>query len=289
MCRRKVIPVGGTVGRLDSQCKETQGNHVKSSNRKKFLIVNADDFGRSPGINRGIIRAHEQGIVTSASLMVRWPAARQACEYARSHPTLSVGLHFDLGEWACRPNGEWIQLYRVADENDSLAVFEQAALQLDAFRKLVGRDPTHIDSHQHMHMSGPARSILGKLSRQLGVPLRGCGRTVRYRGDFYGQNEEGWPLPEFISIEALIKVLARLRAGWTELGCHPGLGRDLDSMYLNEREMEVKTLCDSRVQTAIAAMGIELRSYHNLDRNRSNHLSTKQTVQPITYGKAIAG
>jgi len=260
-----------------------------SKNHKQFLIVNADDFGRSPGINRGIIRAHEQGIVTSASLMVRWPAARQAGEYARAHPILSVGLHFDLGEWACRHDGEWTQLYRVADENDSLAVFEQATFQLDAFRKLMGRDPTHIDSHQHMHMSGPARSILGKLSRQLGVPLRGCSRTIRYRGDFYGQNEEGWPLPEFISVEALIKVLARLQAGWTELGCHPGLGRDLDSMYLNERAIEVKTLCDSRVQTAIAAMGIELRSYHNLDRNRSNHLSTKQTVQPITYGKAIAG
>jgi predicted glycoside hydrolase/deacetylase ChbG (UPF0249 family) len=65
----------------------------------KYLIVNADDFGQSPGINRGIIEAHEQGIVTSASLMTRWLAAGEAALYAKQFPKLSVGLHLDLGEW----------------------------------------------------------------------------------------------------------------------------------------------------------------------------------------------
>jgi len=51
----------------------------------KYLIVNADDFGQSTGINRGIIEAHERGVVTSASLMVRWPAAIDAAQYAREH------------------------------------------------------------------------------------------------------------------------------------------------------------------------------------------------------------
>jgi hypothetical protein len=60
------------------------------------LIVNADDFGLSGGVNAGIMAAHEHGIVTSASLMVRWPAAR----YAAGHPRMSLGLHLDLGEWA---------------------------------------------------------------------------------------------------------------------------------------------------------------------------------------------
>ena len=46
-------------------------------------IVNADDFGQSPGITRGVIAAHERGIVTSASLMVRWPSANEAAAYAR--------------------------------------------------------------------------------------------------------------------------------------------------------------------------------------------------------------
>ena len=69
------------------------------------LIVNADDFGQTAGINEGIIQCSERGIVTSASLMVRWPSARAATEYARAAPALSVGLHIDLGEWAYR-NGE---------------------------------------------------------------------------------------------------------------------------------------------------------------------------------------
>jgi predicted glycoside hydrolase/deacetylase ChbG (UPF0249 family) len=47
----------------------------------RLLVVNADDFGRSRGVNAGVIAAHERGIVTSASLMVRWPAARGAADY----------------------------------------------------------------------------------------------------------------------------------------------------------------------------------------------------------------
>jgi predicted glycoside hydrolase/deacetylase ChbG (UPF0249 family) len=50
------------------------------------LIVNADDFGQSAGVNRGVIEAHENGIVTSASLMVRWPDAADAARYARPAP-----------------------------------------------------------------------------------------------------------------------------------------------------------------------------------------------------------
>ena len=75
------------------------------------LIVNADDFGRSRGVNRGVIRAHEEGIVTSATLMVRWPDAREAADYARDR-TLSVGLHLDLGEWIYQ-DGEWRARYDV--------------------------------------------------------------------------------------------------------------------------------------------------------------------------------
>jgi hypothetical protein len=68
----------------------------------KYLIVNADDFGLSPDVNQGIVTAHEQGIVTSASLMVRWPAAAAAGAFGRDHPALSLGLHLDLGECTFR-------------------------------------------------------------------------------------------------------------------------------------------------------------------------------------------
>ena len=72
----------------------------------RFLIVNADDFGLTPGVNRGIAQVHEQGLLMSASLLVRHPAAGQAADYARAHPKLSVGLHFDAAEWLYR-DGRW--------------------------------------------------------------------------------------------------------------------------------------------------------------------------------------
>ena len=85
---------------------------------KRYLIVNADDFGLSEGVNRGIIRAHEQGILTSASLMVRWPAAAEAARYAAQHPRLSVGLHLDLAEWVYRDD-QWVPRYQVVPPDDA--------------------------------------------------------------------------------------------------------------------------------------------------------------------------
>src|ERR1700687_5935212 len=59
----------------------------------RYLIVNADDLGADDGTTRGIIAAHERGIVTSASLMVDMPGARSAVRAARAHPQLGLGLH----------------------------------------------------------------------------------------------------------------------------------------------------------------------------------------------------
>ena len=88
---------------------------------ERYLIVNADDFGQSHGINQGIIEAHERGIVTSASLMTRWLGAGEAALYAREHPQLSVGLHLDLGEWVFRA-GDWEPVYCVVPLEDKEAV-----------------------------------------------------------------------------------------------------------------------------------------------------------------------
>src|SRR5262245_19549640 len=132
---------------------------------RRFLIVNADDFGQSPGVTRGIIRAHEEGLVTSASLMVRGSAAAQAGVYARQRPALSVGLHYDLGEWAYRGSG-WVPVYEVVALEDAEAVRQEAARQLAAFRRLLGRDPTHLDSHQHVHRREPVRHILVELAAE---------------------------------------------------------------------------------------------------------------------------
>jgi predicted glycoside hydrolase/deacetylase ChbG (UPF0249 family) len=231
--------------------------------KTKILIVNADDFGQSPGVNRGIIEAHEHGIVTSASLMVRWPVATEAAAYAKQHPELSVGLHLDLGEWAYR-DGEWRKLYEVVKEDDSVAVAKEVEQQVTAFHHLMRRNPTHIDSHQHRHRHEPARSIVLALATEMAIPVRDFSADVRYTGEFYGQADKGLPYPEGISVKNLLRILEELPSGSTELGCHPAVGRDLDTMYQIEREQELETLCDARARKAIARMAIELTSYHRL-------------------------
>lgn len=227
---------------------------------KRYLIVNADDFGLSPSVNRGVIEAHGGGIVTSASLMVCWPAAVDAAAYAREHPDLSIGLHVDLGEWFYREEA-WLPAYEVVPTDNSAAVAEEAARQLAAFRRLIGRDPTHLDSHQHVHLREPVRSVLIEVANELGVPLRHYEPRIRYCGDFYGQTGEGLPLPEAISVDALTKVFASLPPGVTELACHPGLDGELQSTYRSERVQELRVLCDPRVRAALAAEEIELCSF----------------------------
>lgn len=229
----------------------------------KRLIVNADDFGRSFGVNRGIITAHERGIVTSASLMVRWNAAVDAAQYAREHRELDVGLHFDAGEWIYQDEA-WATVYTLVDLENSAAIETELARQLDAFQKLVGRPPSHLDSHQHVHRHEPARSILAHAATALGVPLRGHDPAIRYCGDFFGQGSKGESLPELISVERLLKILVRLPSGVTELGCHPGEDFDLDSAYQDERVQEVRVLCDPRVRLAFRDSGITLCSFIDL-------------------------
>ncbi|HEY7167617.1 MAG TPA: ChbG/HpnK family deacetylase [Candidatus Binatia bacterium] len=230
---------------------------------KKYLIVNADDFGQSRGINRGIIEAHERGIVTSASLMVRWPAVAEAAAYSRSNPSLSLGIHIDLGEWKYR-DGEWLPFYEVVRLDDEKAVASEILRQIEVFRNILGSNPTHIDSHQHVHVKEPARAILSAISADFGVPLRCLSTSVRYCGDFYGQSTEGRSFPELITAVRLIDLLVEVHPGVTELGCHPGYVSDLDTEYREERALEIRALCDPRVRSALEAAEINLISFHQV-------------------------
>jgi chitin disaccharide deacetylase len=234
----------------------------KSAAPGKYLIVNADDFGMSLGINEGIVTAHEEGIVTSASLMVRWPAAAAAAAFGRDHPTLSLGLHLDLGECIFR-NGKLRLLYEVVNPDDSAAVAGELARQLNHFRVLVGRDPTHLDSHQHVHCWEPVRSIAVEAACRLSIPLRHCS-SARYCGEFYGQADDGAPLPGAIRLDRLIEIVTGLRPGFTELVCHPGFGDDIDAVYRDERSQELAVLCDPRIRETLAATGVELCSFRGI-------------------------
>lgn len=226
----------------------------------RVLIVNADDLGRSEAINRGVIEAHEHGIVTSASLMVRWPAAREAAVYAKGGARFSLGLHLDLAEWIHTITG-WQASYSRVPLDDGVAVATEVNDQLRVFRDLVGRDPSHLDSHQHVHHEEPVRSAALKLAEELDVPLRGLSAGIRYCGDFYGQTAKGDPLPGSIEVDALIRILESLPDGVTELACHPGRGEELAPPYGVERTREVESLCDPRVVQALAREGIALTSF----------------------------
>ena len=228
----------------------------------KRLIVNADDFGLSPGVNEGIALAHEKGILTSASLMVRWPGAEEAAAYARARAQLSVGLHLDLGEWTCT-NDEWQLAYEVVPLDDEQAVAEEIFRQLKRFRELLGAEPTHLDSHQHVHETEPVRSLCMRAAQERGIILRNCNNDVRYCGDFYGQSNKGYPFREGISVAGLIKVLGNMPPGVTELGCHPARINDMAGMYRDERLIECETLCHPDVRASLVAEGIRLCSFKN--------------------------
>jgi len=256
LAERKILyPVDGTDPRINAP--------IVRMNGEKYLIVNADDFGQSPGINRGIIEAHEHGIVTSASLMTRWSAAGEAAAYAREHPTLSVGLHLDLGEWVYRDTG-WVQLYTVIALDDRDAIQSEISRQLETFHALLGKLPDHINSHQHVHMREPVRSVALEVCQSFGIPLRNFSSELNYFTKFYGQTAEGLPFPSYISLEWLIEILTvHVPNGWTVLTCHPGYVDDVNTMYRLERFEELKVLCDPRVKAVIAELGITLRSFQD--------------------------
>jgi predicted glycoside hydrolase/deacetylase ChbG (UPF0249 family) len=226
----------------------------------RFLIVNADDFGQSAGVNRGVIEAHQKGIVTSASLMVRWPAATEAAQYIAQHPQLSLGLHLDIAEWAYEGH-RWVSKYEVTAADDESAIREEIRCQLDLFLQIVGRPPTHLDSHQHVHRNEPVSRLLADTGRVLGVPVRDMDKEITYSGAFYGQDARGYPIPEAISVDSLVSIIRELPEGITELGCHPGEGTDMETMYRTERAVEVLTLCDPKVRRALVEHDVRLCSF----------------------------
>lgn len=229
----------------------------------KQLIVNADDFGLTAGINAGIVQAHLHGIVSSATLMVHGAAAEEAAAWARQHPSLGVGLHIDLWEHVLR-DGEWVRTYEHC-AGDAESVQAEVERQLMRFRKLLGREPDHIDTHQHVHRMQPVGDVVRSVAVRCGLPLRGHG-GLRYVGGFYGQDGTGGPYPEGITPQRLMELMDALPDdGVTELSCHPGEVAADDplggTMYRVERNTEVRTLCDPRVRARVARGDVRLGTF----------------------------
>jgi predicted glycoside hydrolase/deacetylase ChbG (UPF0249 family) len=217
----------------------------------RYLIVNADDFGASPAINRGIVEAHNHGIVTSASLMVDLPGAEDAAAAMQDLPDLGVGLHVVLTD---EGGGLRIEPAECQDELDR---------QLARFHELAGRPPTHVDSHHNIHRDPRLGSAFLELADRHRLPMREHS-GVRYHESFYGQ-WDGETHLEQISVESLKRMLDDLNDGITELMCHPGyIDGVFSTVYAGEREEEVKTLCDSTVREHIERLGIQLCNFSQL-------------------------
>jgi chitin disaccharide deacetylase len=215
----------------------------------KYLIVNADDFGASAGINRGILEGHRCGIVTSTSLMVNMRAAAEAVMLSREAPGLGIGLHVNFTNESEGP---------VVDIRDTDACRLELARQFEQFMALMGRLPTHVDSHHHVHRRANLLPLFLDLAARHGLPLREHSQ-VRYFKRFYGQWDDDTHL-EWIGAENLVRLLeAGLAEGFTELGCHPGyVDPEFQSVYNIEREVELHTLCDPMVRAWLAESNVTL-------------------------------
>jgi len=149
------------------------------------LIVNADDFGRSSSINQAVIRAHREGILTTASLMVNEPACAEAVAMARENARLGVGLHLTLicGHAALAPdqipglvNANWEFTSNPAGAGFRYffqrSLHEQLRAEVHAqFRKFraTGLLLDHVNGHLHLHLHPTVFSILMQDARELGI------------------------------------------------------------------------------------------------------------------------
>ena len=237
--------------------------HTSLQPSLRYLIVNADDYGISMGTNQGILRAHRHGVVTSTSLMVLRPAARQAAESAADNPCLSVGLHVELGEWNFARN-QWRSVHAAVDIRDAASVQTELRRQLNMFTEWMGRPPTHLDSHQHIHMNAEILPVFRSVAAELGVVLRSCHPAVQYCGAFFGADENLAPRPDFVSSANLIRLIQQIPVGITEFGVHPGLDLALNSEYCDLRPAEVEALCAPQVRKVMDESGVILTSFAQL-------------------------
>jgi len=190
--------------------------------------------------------------------MVDEPYAADAAELAKKHPNLGVGLHFT----ATNAKGELFDL------NDTEIVQKELEFQYKKFCELMGKSPTHIDSHHHVHTRDNLKQLFISLAEKYKLPLRmSC--SVSYNGGFYGQWYDGdmnhYPCHEFISIEHLSNMLKDLPEGVTEFGCHPGyISPNLKDIYLFEREIELSVLLNPDLLPIIHGKDIKLINFAEL-------------------------
>ena len=158
---------------------------MAAPDKSRRLIVNADDFGRSASINAAVIRAHREGILTSASLMVNEPACAEAVALAKENPRLGVGLHLALvvgksarppaeisglvnerGEFSDNPVAAGCRFFFSGKLEQQL--HDEITAQFEKFRA-TGLLLDHVNGHLNIHLHPTVFSILMANAEKWGI------------------------------------------------------------------------------------------------------------------------
>ncbi len=247
--------------------------------RARTLIVNADDFGLTRGVSRGILDAHRRGIVTSTTVMVNRPIDAALIEELKASE-LGVGLHLNLTLGAPVSNPGRVpslvdaegKFIRDAREAAARAAKDEARIelgnQIDAFRSIMGRFPTHLDSHHHIGRHEPILELVLDFARAIKVPVRSqddhvraAARRLKLRTPDHFAGESG-PEP-YWTAERVLEHVKALPGGVTEFMTHPGYyDEDLAySRYGKQREAELAGLTDPSALPLIEREGIRLAHF----------------------------
>ena len=250
----------------------------------RLLIVNADDFGRSEGIDDGIVRAHRDGIVTSTTLMTNAPSTRHAASHARATASLEVGVHLVLTyakplsnpsriRSLVREDGSFWRptelLVRPIEREEALVEYRA---QFARARELIGREPTHVDTHHWVHDHPALSWAVCELAHETGAAART--HTPAQRDEYRAKGvrtpdhfTREFQHPGHIAVADLLALISRLEDGVTELMCHPGEPDPelvATSAYARERPLELAVLTDRSVREAVERQRITLTTFAEL-------------------------
>ncbi|MGG2024688.1 chitin disaccharide deacetylase [Gottfriedia sp. S16(2024)] len=231
------------------------------------LIVNADDFGYSRGINYGIIDAHKNGVVNSATMMMNMPGVSHAVELAKENPSLQVGIHLVLTcgkpllnnvPTLVNEKGNFKSRHEFfEDKNILLDELEREwTVQIEKFLE-SGLKPTHFDSHHHVHTVPEFLPVVQKLAQKYNLCARRISEnalqgiapfTDVFLHDFYGEG---------VTDDYFDKILTRVQDGQSvEVMCHPGY---LDHEILNNSSYAKDRVKETLILSAVKLpKGIEL-------------------------------
>lgn len=249
----------------------------------KYLIVNADDLGYSDGVNAGIARAFNDGMLTSASLMVNQPGTGQAIELLAKGKLPPTGVHLVLtcGQ-PVSPSQEVPALVEpgtgcfknkaafFGSRIDTRQVIREFAAQIDQ-ALTAGVEITHLDSHHHVHNHPDVLPAYIAVARRYGLPARNTGEETKN-----ALRRAGVPTPDNFcgcwfgtgaTFDSLVKVLHQFSARKgevLEIMTHPGFadGELLSkSSYGWEREKELAVLCRAEIKTILSTLGLKPASF----------------------------